>query len=202
MTIRVLLAEDDELIRAALAALLEREPDIQVAATAAGGREAITQALAHRPDVAVVDLQMPDLDGIGVVAELARALPDCACVILTGHGRPRVLRTALASGARGFLAKGAPGTALAEVVRRVFDGQRYVDPVLAADALTEPPSPLTPREAEVLSAAGVDRPVREVAHRLFLSAGTVRNYLAAVTQKLGAGSRADAYRIARDNGWI
>jgi two-component system, NarL family, response regulator DesR len=201
-TIRVLLAEDDELIRAALTALLEREPDIEVVATAADGREAIAQALAHRPDVAVVDLQMPNLDGIGVVAELGRVLPACACVILTGHGRPRVLRAALASGARGFLAKGAPGTALADVVRRVFGGQRYVDPVLAADALTEPPSPLTPREAEVLSAAGEDRPVREVAHRLFLSAGTVRNYLAAITQKLEARSRAEAYRIAQDNGWI
>lgn len=202
MTVRVLVAEDDELIRAALIALLEREPDIEVVADAADGRRAVEQALAHRPDVAVLDLQMPVLDGIGVVRELGRALPGCACVILTGHGRPRVLRTALASGARGFLAKGAPGTALADVVRRVVAGQRYVDPVLAADALTEPPSPLTPREAEVLSAAGEDRPVPEIARALLLSTGTVRNHLAAVTQKLDARSRADAHRIARDHGWI
>lgn len=200
--IRVLVAEDDELIRAALIALLEREQDIEVVAGAADGRRAIQQALAHRPDVAVVDLQMPVVDGIGVVQELGRALPGCACVILTGHGRPRVLRTALASGARGFLAKGAPGTALADVVRRVVAGQRYVDPVLAADALTEPPSPLTPREAEVLSAAGTDRPVPETARALFLSTGTVRNHLAAITQKLDARSRAEAHRIARDHGWI
>lgn len=150
--IRVLLAEDEELIR-------------------------VAQAPAHRPDVAVVDLEMPHLDGLGVVAELARALPSCAVVILTGHGRPLVLR-------------------------RVHEGQRYVDPILAADALTAPESPLTPREAEVLAAAGPDRPVREVARALFLSPGTVRNYLAAVTAKLGAPSRAAAYRSAREQGWI
>jgi two-component system response regulator DesR len=200
--IRVLLAEDEELIRDALVSLLGREPDLEVVATAADGSAAVAEALAHRPDVAVVDLEMPRLDGLGVVAELARALPTCATVILTGHGRPLVLRRALASGARGFLAKGAPGAALAEVIRRVHAGQRYVDPVLAADALTAPPSPLTPREAEVLAAAGADRPVREVARALFLSPGTVRNYLVAVTAKLGAGSRAEAYRSASEQGWI
>lgn len=201
-TIRVLLAEDDELIREALVALLAREPDIEVVATAGDGQGAVGEALAHRPDVAVIDLQMPGLDGLGVLAELGRVLPDCAGVILTGHGRPHVLRRALASGARGFLAKGAPGTALSDVVRRVHDGQRYVDPVLAADALTAPPSPLTPRETEVLQTAREDRPIREVAGTLFLSQGTVRNYLAAITHKLGAETRSDAYRIARENGWL
>lgn len=200
--IRVLLAEDQELIREALTSLLGREPDLEVVATAADGRAAVEQALRVRPDVAVVDLEMPRLDGLGVVGELTRALPSCRTVILTGHGRPRVLRQALASGACGFLAKGAPGAALADVVRRVHAGQRYVDPVLAADALTAPPSPLTPREAEVLAAAGPDRPVREVARALFLSPGTVRNYLVAVTQKLGASNRAAAYRSAREQGWI
>ena len=202
MTILVLLAEDVELLREALAGLLEREPDIEVVATAADGRQAIDRALTHRPDVAVVDLQMPVLDGLGVVTELGRMLPTCPVVILTGHGRPHVLRQALASGARGFLAKGAPGTALADVVRRVHEGQRYVDPILAADALTALPSPLTPRETEVLTAAREDRPIREVARTVFLSPGTVRNYLAAITRKLGAESRADAYRMARDNGWL
>lgn len=200
--IRVLLADDEELIRDALVSLLGREPDLDVVATAADGSAAVGQALAHRPDVAVVDLEMPRLDGLGVVTELGRVLPACAVVILTGHGRPLVLRRALASGARGFLAKGAPGSALADVIRRVHAGQRYVDPVLAADALTAPPSPLTPREAEVLAAAGADRPVREVARALFLSPGTVRNYLVAVTAKLGAASRADAYRSASEQGWI
>jgi two-component system response regulator DesR len=200
--IRVLLAEDEELIRDALVSLLGRETDLAVVATAADGSAAVSEALAHRPDVAVVDLQMPRLDGLGVVAELARVLPGCRVVILTGHGRPLVLRRALASGARGFLAKGAPGTALADVIRRVHEGQRYVDPVLAADALTAPPSPLTPREAEVLAAAGADRPVPEVARALFLSPGTVRNHLVAVTAKLGAGNRAAAYRSAVEQGWI
>ncbi len=201
-TIRVLLADDEELIREALVGLLEREPDIDVVATAADGRQAIERALANRPDVAVVDLQMPGIDGIGVITELGRQLPTCAGVILTGHGRPHLLRQALTSGARGFLAKGAPGSALADVVRRVHQGQRYVDPVLAADALTAPLSPLTAREAQVLAAAAADRPIREVARALFLSPGTVRNYLAAATAKLAAGSRAEAYQVARENGWV
>jgi two-component system response regulator DesR len=200
--IRVLLAEDEELIREALVSLLGREPDLEVVATAADGSAAVAEALAHQPDVAVVDLEMPRLDGLGVVSELGRILPACPVVILTGHGRPLELRRALASGARGFLAKGAPGTALADVIRRVHEGHRCVDPILAADALTAPPSPQTPREAEVLAAAGADRPVRAVARALFLSPGTVRNYLVAVTAKLGASSRADAYRSARDQGWI
>jgi two-component system, NarL family, response regulator DesR len=200
--IRVLLAEDAEMIREALAGLLAREPDIDVVATAPDGMTAVERARTHRPDVAVVDLEMPRLDGLGVVTELARVLPSCPVVILTGHGRPAVLLRALASGAKGFLAKGAPGTALADVIRRVHEGHRYVDPILAADALTAPPSPLTPREAEVLGAAGADRPVREVARALFLSTGTVRNYLATATQKLEADNRGEAYRIAHDQGWI
>lgn len=200
--IRVLLAEDEELIRDALASLLRREADIDVVATAPDGSVAVELALAHRPDVAVVDLEMPGLDGLQVVTEFARVLPSCPVVILTGHGKPLVLRRALASGAKGFLAKGAPGTALADVIRRVREGHRYVDPLLAADALTAPPSPLTPRETEVLATAGTDRPVRDVARALFLSPGTVRNYLAAATAKLAARNRADAHRIAQDHGWI
>lgn len=202
VAIRVLLAEDEELIRVALAGLLGREPGIDVVATAADGRAAVDLALRHRPDVAVIDLQMPGLDGLEVVTELGRALPECAAVILTGHGRPVVLRRALASGARGFLAKGAPGTALADVVRRVHEGHRYVDPLLGADALTAPPSPLTTREAEVLRCARADRPVRDVARELFLSPGTVRNQLSRVTQKLGVATRAEAYELAQESGWI
>ncbi|MFC5066091.1 response regulator [Actinomycetospora atypica] len=202
MTVRVVLGEDEELIREALVGLLAREDDLEVVAAAGDGRRTVEAALAHRPDVVVVDLQMPVLDGLGVVEELARALPSCRVVVLTGHGRPAVLRQALASGARGFLAKGAPGTALADVVRRVHDGGRYVDPVLAADALTVPPSPLTPRETEVLAAAGEDRPVREVARRLRLSPGTVRNHLSAAAGKLGVHGRTPAYRAARDQGWV
>lgn len=202
MTVRVVLGEDEELIREALVGLLAREDDLEVVAAAGDGRRTVEAALAHRPDVVVVDLQMPVLDGLGVVEELVRALPGCRVVILTGHGRPAVLRQALTSGARGFLAKGAPGTALADVVRRVHAGGRYVDPVLAADALTVPPSPLTPRETEVLVAAGEDRPVREVARRLRLSPGTVRNHLSAAAGKLGVHGRTHAYRVAREQGWV
>lgn len=200
--IRVLLADDEEMVRDALVSLLDREPDIEVVASAADGAAAVRLALAHRVDVAVVDLQMPGADGLAVVAELARLLPSCRVVVLTGHGGPAVLRRALTSGARGFLAKGAPGAALADVVRRVDDGQRYVDPVLAADALTAPPSPLTPREAEVLALAAADRPVRDVARALFLSPGTVRNHLSAITAKLGVPTRAEAHRTAQQNGWL
>ncbi|GAA0799266.1 response regulator transcription factor [Spirilliplanes yamanashiensis] len=200
--IRVLLADDEELIRVAVAALLDLEPDLEVVAQAADGRAAVEAALAHRPDVAVVDLQMPRLDGMGVAAELARALPGCATVILTGRGRPAHLQRALAAGARGFLAKGAPGGALADVIRRVHGGARYVDPALAAEALAQPDCPLTPRELEVLRAAEHDTPVAMVARRLHLSPGTVRNHLAAIVTKLGVPGRAEAIRTARDNGWL
>ncbi|MBY8874315.1 response regulator transcription factor [Micromonospora sp. PLK6-60] len=200
--IRVLLADDEELIRTALAALLGLEPDLTVVAQAATGREAVDAALAHRPDVAVVDLEMPPPGGIALAAELARALPDCAVVILTGHGRPGHLRRALTAGARGFLRKGAPGGALADVIRRVHGGGRYVDPALAADALTLPECPLTPRELETLRLAEYGTPVAVIARRTRLSAGTVRNYLTASVQKLGATDRAEAVRIARDAGWF
>ena len=200
--IRVLLADDEELIRVALAALLELEPDLEVVAQAADGRAALERALAHRPDVAVVDLQMPGLDGIATAAELSRALPACAVVILTGRGRPAQLQRALAAGAKGFLPKGSPGGALADVIRRVHGGGRYVDPALAADALSLPECPLTLRELEVLRAAGADVPIGVVARRLALSPGTVRNHLTAVLAKLGVAGRAEATAKARDHGWL
>ncbi|MEH0982983.1 response regulator transcription factor [Micromonospora sp. CPCC 205556] len=200
--IRVLLADDEELIRQALAALLTLEPDIEVVAQAPDGRTALDAARAHRPDVAVVDLEMPPPGGIDLAVELGRALPGCAVVILTGHGRPGHLRRALTAGARGFLAKGAPGGALADVVRRVHSGARYVDPALAAEALSQPECPLTPRELETLRLAEYGTPVAVIARRTHLAAGTVRNHLAACVQKLGAGDRAEAVRIARAAGWL
>lgn len=200
--IRVLLVDDEELIREALRALLDREDDIEVIVALGDGRSAVDQAGSRRPDVVVADLAMPGLDGLGVVAELARVLPECAVVVLTAHGNPLAIRRALASGARGFLAKGAPGTALADVVRRVHEGSRYVDPLLAADALTAPPSPLTARESEVLLAAGPDGRVKDAARTLYLAPGTVRNYLAAAAGKLGVRGRAEAFEVARDNSWI
>lgn len=200
--IRVLLADDEDMIRAALAALLGLETDLEVVTEASDGRAAVHAALAHRPDVAVVDLQMPALDGLEVTTELARVLPDCKVVILTGHGRPPHLQRALAAGAKGFLPKGAPGGTLADVIRRVHAGGRYVDPALAADALTAPECPLTARELDVLRLAEHDTPVAEVARRTHLSTGTVRNHLSAAVTKLGVANRAEAFRTARNNGWL
>lgn len=200
--IRVLLADDEGLIRDALAALLDLEEDLEVVARAADGRAAVDAARAHRPDVAVVDLQMPGLDGLEVTAELAKVLPTCAVVILTGRGRPPHLRQALRAGAKGFLPKGSPGGALADVIRRVHGGSRYVDPALAADALTAPPCPLTPRELEVLRLAEFDTPVSAIARRTGLSIGTVRNHLSAAVGKLDASGRSEAFRVATANGWL
>ena len=200
--IRVLLADDEELIRVAVAALLGLEPDVEVVAQAADGRAAVDAARAHRPDVAVVDLQMPGLDGIEVAAELHRALPSCRVVILTGRGRPAQLARALTAGARGFLPKGSPGGALADVIRRVHAGGRYVDPALAADALSMPECPLTPRELDVLRHAEPDVPVTVIARRLHLSPGTVRNHLTAIVAKLGVPGRAEAAAAAREHGWL
>jgi two-component system, NarL family, response regulator DesR len=200
--IRVLLADDEELIRVAVAALLDLEPDLEVVAQAADGRSAVERALAHRPDVAVVDLRMPGPDGIETAAELHRVLPACAVVILTGRGRPAQVQRALAAGARGFLPKGSPGGALADVIRRVHEGGRYVDPALAAEALTLPECPLTPRELDVLRSAEPDVPVGVIARRVHLSPGTVRNHLTAILAKLGVTSRAGAYAKARDHGWL
>ena len=200
--IRVLLADDEELIRVAVAALLDLEADLEVVAQAADGRATVASALAHRPDVAVVDLQMPELDGIAVAAELQRALPSCAVVILTGRGRPAQLQRALAAGAKGFLPKGSPGGALADAIRRVHGGGRYVDPGLAADALSMPECPLTPRELDVLRYAEADSPVALIARRVNLSPGTVRNHLTAILTKLKVSSRADALAAARYHGWL
>lgn len=200
--IRVLLADDEELIRVALARLLDLEDDIEVVAQAADGREAVETALRHRPDVAVVDLEMPRMDGLEVAAELGRALRTCAVVVLTGRGRPVHLQRAMTTGAKGFVVKGAPAASLADVVRRVRDGQRYVDPGLAADALTLPPSPLTARELEVLRLVADGLSNAQIARRVHLAEGTVRNYLAAIVDKVDATDRQDAVRRAEAAGWL
>ncbi|MGY1811514.1 response regulator [Blastococcus sp. SYSU D00820] len=200
--IRVLLADDENLIRSALAALIGLEDDIEVVAQAASGAEALAMARAHTPDVAVLDLQMPDRDGISVAAELAALLPGCACVIVTGHGRPGHLKRALAAGVRGFLPKTVQAAVLGEVVRTVHGGGRYVDPELAAEAISAGDSPLTPREADVLELASTGAPVEEIATRIHLSPGTVRNHLSAAAAKLGAANRHAAVEAARRHGWI
>lgn len=200
--IRVLLADDEELVRTALAALLTLEDDLEVVALAADGHDAVRLAREHRPDVALVDLDMPGLDGIAVAGEVTAAVPACRTVILTGRGRPPHLRRALEAGAQGFVTKGASGTTLASVVRLVHDGGRYVDPGLAADALTAPACPLSPRELDVLRLASFDLPSSVIAQRAHLAVGTVRNYLVSAQAKLGATSRAEAVRTAARFGWF
>jgi two-component system response regulator DesR len=200
--LRVLVADDESTIRAALVALLSLEPDLVVVADSDDGHTAVTEALRHRPHVAVLDLDMPGMGGLDAVRELSRVLPECACVLLTGKGRPAHLRQALEAGALGFVVKGAPAETLADVIRRTHGGQRYVDPALAAEALVAPPNPLSERELDVLRLAALDLPTSVIARRTSLAPGTVRNYVAAATAKLGASSRAEAIATARAHGWI
>ncbi|MFF4775752.1 response regulator [Microtetraspora fusca] len=201
--INVLLAEDMHLIRGALAALIELEDDMRVVGEVAAGEEAVARGLELRPEVVVLDIQMPGrLDGIAAAEELRARAPECALLMLTSAGRTETLRRALAAGARGFMLKDAPPARLAEAIRRVAAGESVIDPSLAAAAITERPNPLTPREAEVLRRAGEGADLAEIAAGLFLSKGTVRNYLGAIVTKLDARNRLDAVRIAAENGWI
>jgi two-component system, NarL family, response regulator DesR len=200
--IRVLLADDENLVRSALAALLAMEDDLEVVAQAASGDEALALARARRPQVAVLDLQMPSLDGIAVAERLRREVPGCASVIAASHGRPGHLKRALAAGVGGFLPKTVSAHVLAEVVPAVHGGGRYVDPELAAEAISAGDSPLTAREADVLELAADGVTVEEIARRASLSPGTVRNYLSAAASKLGAANRHEAVHLARTHGWI
>jgi two-component system, NarL family, response regulator DesR len=200
--IRVLLADDEHLIRGAIAALLGLEEDLEVVGQAATGAEALNLARALRPDVAVLDLQLPDLDGVTVATTLHAELPSCRTMIVTSHGLPGHLKRALTGGVRGFLAKTVSAEILATVVRTVHAGGRYVDPQLAAEAISAGDSPLTAREADVLDLAAEGAPVDEIARRAALSPGTVRNYLSSAVGKTGAANRHEAARIARSRGWI
>jgi two-component system response regulator DesR len=199
----VLLADDEHLMRGAVAALLSYEDDLLVVAEAASGPEAVAMAMAHRPDVAVLDLQMPGgKDGVAVATALRTGLPECRTMIVTGHGRPGHLKRALAAGVRGFVPKTVSAQRLAEIIRSVHSGGRYIDPDLAADAISAGDSPLTAREAEVLELAADGAPIAEIARRASLSPGTVRNYLSSATAKLHAVNRHTAARLARERGWV
>jgi two-component system response regulator DesR len=200
--IRVLLAEDQDLVRGAMAALLSMEPDIEVVAEIDRGDEVLTAALQSRPDVALLDIEMPGVDGIAAAAALRAGLPQCRVLMLTTFGRPGYLRRAMTSGAAGFMLKDAPAAELAVAIRRTARGERVLDPQLAAQALSDGDSPLSSREAEVLVSAVDGSSAADVARRLFLSEGTVRNHLSAAIQKLGARNRMEAARIAREKGWI
>ncbi|HEU5438226.1 MAG TPA: response regulator transcription factor [Ktedonobacterales bacterium] len=200
--IRVLLAEDQTMVRGALAALLALAGDIEVVAEASRGDEVVPRALAARPDVALLDIEMPGGDGLAAAAGLHEQLPSCRVLMLTTFGRPGYLRRALESGAVGFLLKDAPPDELASAVRRAAAGQRVVDPDLALSALSEGASPLTEREREVLSAARHGASVAEIAARFALSEGTVGNYLSSAMQKTGARNRAEAAHLAEQKGWL
>ncbi|GAB1823288.1 response regulator transcription factor [Herbidospora sp. RD11066] len=200
--IRILVADDEHLIRDAVAGLLDLNDDFEVVGQAASGDEAIATALLVEPDVALLDLQMPGLDGIEVARRLGAVLPGCACVIVTSHGRPGYLKSALSAGVRGFLPKTTSARSLADAVRKVAAGGRHVDPELAAEAISAGDSPLTPRETDVLALARDGAPIEEIAQRVSLSRGTVRNYLTAAIAKLGAANRHEAVKIAAERGWI
>ncbi len=200
--VRLLLADDQELIRSALAALLALEEDFEVVAAVGRGDEVAAAARAHHPDVALLDIDMPGIDGLAAAGVLAQEVPECRSLILTTFGRPGYLRRAMESGASGFVVKDAPPEQLADAIRRVAAGERVVDPVLAAETLASGTSPLTARERDVLVAARPGATVSEIAQKLFLSEGTVRNYLSAAIAKAGARNRAEAVRAADERGWL
>jgi two-component system response regulator DesR len=202
MTIRVLLAEDQTMVRGALAALLALEEDIEVVAEAARGDEVVPAALEAAPDVALLDIEMPGGDGLSAAAALKASLPSCRVLILTTFGRAGYLRRAMESGAVGFLLKDAPSSELATAIRRVMAGERVVDPGLAVAALSEGGSPLTEREREVLLGSANGATIEEVASKLYLSEGTVRNYLSTAIKKLGARNRVEAACLADRKGWL
>jgi two-component system response regulator DesR len=200
--IRVLLAEDQTMLRGALAALLDLEPDIAVVAQATNGREALKLALQCVPDVIVTDIEMPERTGLEVAADLKLADSKARVIILTTFARPGYLRRALDAGARGYLLKDRPASELAEAIRRVHAGLRAVDPALAAEAWGSDDDPLSERQRQILQRAGEGRSTAEIAADLHLSDGTVRNYLSEAIAKLGAVNRIDAARIARSRGWL
>jgi two-component system response regulator DesR len=200
--IRVLIAEDQAMIREALAALLSFEDDIEVVAQVGRGDEVTLAATQARPDVALLDIEMPGMDGLTAAIELRKHCPAIKIVILTTFGRPGYLRRAMESGVSAFIVKDSPADKLAQTIRKVLVGQRVIDPDLAAAALAEGTSPLTPREADVLARAADGTTIAEIARTLYLSEGTVRNYLSSCIQKSGARNRAEALRIAQERGWL
>ncbi|GAA3475407.1 response regulator transcription factor [Nonomuraea roseola] len=200
--IRVLLAEDMHMIRAALTALLRLEPDIDVVAQVTRGDEIVPTAMEVRPDVAIVDIDLPVVDGITAAAELRTRLPSCRILVLTAMGQPGQVRRALSAGIEAFLVKDAPGDRLADAIRRTAAGLRVLDADLVTSAMEYGESPLTQRERTVLDEAARGATAEEIAARLHLSAGTVRNYLTGAITKTGAKNKIDAIRIAQDAGWL
>ena len=200
--IRLLLADDQTLVRSALAALLDLEDDFEIVAQVGRGDQVVAAARTSAPDVALLDIEMPGMDGLAAAAALRHELPDVQMIILTAFGRPGYLRRAMEAGASGFVVKDAPAEQLADAVRRVARGERVVDPALAAATLAGGASPLTGRERDVLVAARDGATVADIAGKLFLSEGTVRNYLSAAIAKTGVRNRVEAVRVADERGWL
>jgi len=200
--LRVILVDDENLIRSALATMLSLEEDLQVVGEAASVVAGASLAATERPDVAVLDLQLPDGDGLELADRIAQASPTTRCLILTSHARPGYLKRALAQGVLGFLPKTTSADQLARAVRSVHGGRRVIDPELAAETISSGDSPLTPREADVLEYAADGATVGRIASRAHLAEGTVRNYLSSAQAKLQATNRHEAVAIARRQGWI
>jgi two-component system response regulator DesR len=200
--IRVLLAEDQGMMRGALALLLSMEPDIEIVAQVSSGDEILPACVDTRPDVALLDIEMPEMSGLAAARLMRDKCPDCRVVIVTTFGRPGYLREAMDAGVSGFVVKDGPVDQLAGIIRRVLAGDRVIDPTLAVAALTSGPNPLTERERDVLSAAVDGSPIGEIASRLHLSKSTVRNYVSSAIQKLNARNRIEAAQRARDHGWL
>jgi len=200
--IRVLLAEDQVMFRTAVRRLLELEDDFEVVAEVARGDEVVPAALASRPDVAVVDIEMPAQDGLSAASELRRNLPSCRTLILTMYGRPGFVQRAMETRVSGFVLKDAPVEVLAAAIRKCAAGEEVIDPALAARALKAGACPLSSREREILSACADGLSATELATRLWLSEGTVRNRVSEILGKLGVRNRAEAVQMARENGWF
>jgi two-component system response regulator DesR len=200
--IRLLIADDQALVRGALSALLGLEGDIEVVAEVGRGDEVVAAALETRPDVALLDIEMPGIDGLEAASRLRSEVPGCRVLMVTTFGRPGYLKRAMQAGASGFVVKDTPAAQLADAVRRVAQGLRVVDPSLAADSLAQGDSPLTERESDVLSTARTGGSIADIARMLHLSEGTVRNHLSNAIGKTGGRNRADAARIAEENGWL
>ncbi|MEV1167901.1 response regulator transcription factor [Nonomuraea sp. NPDC049784] len=200
--VRILVAEDMRILRDTLVAVLDLEDDLEVVAEVASGDRIVPEALEHRPDVAVVDIDLPVVDGLTAAAELIQQLPECRVLVLTGLSQPAHLRRALAARVSGYMLKDAPSQELVAAVRQIARGGRVFDPTLAVAALETAQNPLSPREAEVLKRHAAGASAAEIAADTYLSYGTVRNYLASAVTKLGARNRVDAARIAREAGWL
>ncbi|PVE07589.1 response regulator transcription factor [Streptomyces scopuliridis] len=202
MAIRILLAEDMNMVRGALVALLNLERDLKVVCELERGDHILPAALEHRPDIAIIDIDLPGIDGLTAAARLRESLPECRTLILTSLGRPGTLRRALSAQVSGYLLKDAPPQELATAVRRVVAGHRVIDAQLALSAWDGAESPLTERETEVLRRAAEGSEANEIARELHLSPGTVRNYLTTIVAKLNARNRVDAIRIAQEADWL